>query len=77
MRSSINDIKTKYTHLEDHVLKEIRDELEATNDLEEGAFKPSSFVQSTDANIYHTVRIAQEAPLYWKALCGWKFGVAR
>mgnify|MGYP006875457506 CR=1 FL=1 len=79
MRTSVNDIKLKYNHLEGHVIKEIRGELEVSKELEleEGASKPCNFVHNTDTKNHHEVGIAQEAPLYWRARCGWAFGVTR
>ena len=71
----MSDLRDKYTNMEDHVLAALKDELETKRDLEDGHGK-NNFVMNTQTLVHHKVRVAQEAPLFWRARRGWKCGVA-
>ena len=76
LRTSVAELKAKHTNIEDHVIRELKDELAAKDDLQDGIHKASKFVINTDSKIFHKVRMALDAPIFWRARCGWKFGVS-
>ena len=58
------------------MIRELKDEIACKDDLNEGILKASKYVFNTDSKIFHKVRMALDAPVFWKARCGWKFGVS-
>ena len=77
LRTSVAELKAKHVNIEEHVIRELKDELAAKDDLQDGIHKASKFVVNTESKIFHKVRMALGAPVFWKARCGWKFGTTR
>ena len=76
LKESLDVLKSKHKNLEDHVIKEIKDELTTKADLEDSVRKPNDYVENTETGIYHKTRANTigDVPILWKARCGWKFG---
>ena len=76
LKESLDMLKSKHTNLEEHVIKEIRDEIKTKADLEDSVTKPNDYVKNTETGIFHKTRASTigDVPILWKARCGWKFG---
>ena len=75
----MEELRIQYANLEEHVNREIRDELSLKANSEhdkEHISQPGQFVINLQTDVCHHIRIVHESPIHWRARCGWKFGYA-
>ena len=48
----------------------MKDELACQDYLDEVVHKSSKHIINADSKMFHKVRLAQDAPIYWKSRCG-------
>ena len=74
IQGSLDDLDSKYGHLEKHVLDELRQEIRSQQPAQEGLPRHQRYVINTETQVCHEVLTCVGAPIHWEARCSWKFG---